>query len=561
MKKFLGLMPAAALLLIPALGVFASGQSGAATAGTTTLIRTDDPNNFNAVGTWPAVKQKSAFTMLVDLDGGKVNNANDMIIVKDFEQKTNIQAQINNFPYATALERKNIMIATGDYPDVIAGWLVSADNVMTWSKEGLIIPLESLIEQYTVNIKAALNLPGVRQSMTLPDGHVYSPPYPIREPLVTYAPWINREWLKQLGLSTPTTTEELKQVLIAFRDRIGTINGQKIIPFAAEPDNFSVGDIAGWFGVNASRRGVNGGGFAIINGQVQNTLTSEGYKTAIKFFADLYKEGLVDPELFTQEKAMYTAKKDLKLYGVMWDYGPLDIKAPERAAGWTQGDMDSNYDPLPVLRGTGVSRPVWRRNGYGISLFRNQFVITDKAKNPITILRWLDYVYGAEQSTLVDRGPLGKRWEKIGDRTYREIIVEVGKNGWTQTDDDTTGWGNVFPPPLPKFPRNNTNLPKELQIEILPPAGGRFNYDHNTALDTLYEPYLDERIPDIWLSSDLAKRRADLQTSIISYVEQKEAEWVSGQANIDAEWDAYVAQLNRLGLQELITLVRNATKL
>ena len=59
MKKFFGLMLAMALLLMPALGVFASGQAGTG-GGTTTLIRTDDPNNFNPVGTWPAVKQKAA---------------------------------------------------------------------------------------------------------------------------------------------------------------------------------------------------------------------------------------------------------------------------------------------------------------------------------------------------------------------------------------------------------------------------------------------------------------------------------------------------------------------
>jgi putative aldouronate transport system substrate-binding protein len=560
MKKFFGLMLAMALLLMPALGVFASGQAGTG-GGTTTLIRTDDPNNFNPVGTWPAVKQKAAFTMLVDVDGNKINNANDMVIVKEFEEKTNIQAQMNNFPYATGIERKNIMIATGDYPDVIAGWLVSANEVMTWSSEGIIIPLENLIDQYTVNIKTVLDLPGVRQSMTLPDGHIYSPPYPTGEPKVTYGPWINTVWLEQLGLQMPTTTDELKQVLIAFRDRIPPVNGQKIIPFAAEPDNFSVGDLAGWFGVNASRRGANVGGFAIINSKIENTLTAPEYKAAIKYFADLYKEGLVDPELFTQEKAMYTAKNNLRIYGVMWDYGPYGWKAQELPAGWTQGDKKNDFDPLPVLKAPGVSKPVWRRNCYGITLFRNQFVITDKAKNPITILRWLDYVYSQDASPATDRGPLGIRWEKIGDRTYREIYTQVGQNGWTQADEDKYSWGNVFPPPLPKFHRNNTGVPENLRTEILPPAGMRKEYKDNDVMDALYEPYLDERIPDLWLTQDVAKRRADLQTAITNYVDQKEAEWVSGQADIDAEWDAYVAQLNRLGLQELITLVRNAAKL
>ncbi|MDR1399252.1 MAG: extracellular solute-binding protein, partial [Treponema sp.] len=511
MKKFFGLMLAMALLLMPALGVFASGQTGTGTTGTTTLIRTDDANNFNAVGTWPAVKQKAAFTMIVDVDGSKVSNANEMVMVKEFEQKTNIQAQINNFPYATALERKNIMISTGDYPDVIAGWIVSGNEVMTWANEGIIIPLETLIDQYTVNIKAALSLPGIRQSMTLPDGHIYSPPYPIKEPLVTYAPWINRDWLQQLGLQMPTTTDELKQVLIAFRDRIPAVNGQKIIPFAAEPNNFSVGDLAGWFGVNASRRGANQGGFAIINGQVENTLTSPAYKAAIKYFADLYKEGLIDPELFTQEVAMYAAKKELRIYGVMWDYGPRGWLAQERSADFKQGDRDSEFDPLPVLKAPGVTNPVWRRNCYGVTLFRNQFVITDKAKNPITILRWLDYVYEPEASTAVDRGPLGTKWEKVSNGTYREIFKAVGQNGWTQADEDTLGWGNIFPAPLPKFSRWNQNLPANMQIEILPPVGLQFNYPHNDIIDALYEPYLDERIPDIWLSPDIARRRADIQ--------------------------------------------------
>jgi hypothetical protein len=41
---------------------------------------------------------------------------------------------------------------------------------------------------------------------------------------------------------------------------------------------------------------------------------------------------------------------------------------------------------------------------------------------------------------------------------------------------------------------------------------------------------------------------------------QKQAEWVSGQADIDREWDTYVAQLNRLGLPELLQLKRGAVR-
>ena len=60
---------------------------------------------------------------------------------------------------------------------------------------------------------------------TAPDGHIYS--FPWIEQLgagkeaiqaIGDIPYINKKWLDYLGLEVPTTTDELEQVLIAFRD-------------------------------------------------------------------------------------------------------------------------------------------------------------------------------------------------------------------------------------------------------------------------------------------------------------------------------------------------------
>jgi putative aldouronate transport system substrate-binding protein len=67
-------------------------------------------------------------------------------------------------------------------------------------------------------------------------------------------------------------------------------------------------------------------------------------------------------------------------------------------------------------------------------------------------------------------------------------------------------------------------------------------------------------MPQLWMTEANARKAADLQTAISDYVVQKQAEWVSGQADIDREWDAYITQLNRLGLQELLRLKREAVK-
>jgi putative aldouronate transport system substrate-binding protein len=68
-------------------------------------------------------------------------------------------------------------------------------------------------------------------------------------------------------------------------------------------------------------------------------------------------------------------------------------------------------------------------------------------------------------------------------------------------------------------------------------------------------------MPALWFNSTESRRVTDIRTASGEYVLQKTAEWVSGQANVDAEWDAFIAQVNRLGLQELTTMVRNATRL
>jgi len=541
--KSLFLVVLAAVLIAPA-AVMASGSQAPGSSSKT--VQTASDPNLNPVGTLPAVKNKESFSLLVDAD----YEASSYLMLQALEKTTNIHVDLINYPYAAALERMNILLATGDYPDAIAGWLLSDNNILTLSADGTIIPLEDIIDTQTVNVKQALNIQGVRASMTLPDGHIYSPPYVIGEPEVTFNPFINTKWLAQVGLKMPTTTDELKTALIAFRDKIGTVNGQKVIPFSGDPVNMDLGVFAGWFGQTAPASGVNGGYFSLINGVVEFTATRPEYRSVIKYFADLWKEGLIDQELFTQDQTTWKAKGKQGIYGMSVAYGTGDFQdEPPGLTPEQKAVRYFDYEPLPVLKAPGVTKPNYRRNSYGVTLFRTQFAITDKAKNPITILRWLDEVFTAENSISCDAGLVGTSWEWVEkNKTWRGIDLEA--KGWSKEERDKYGWSRYWPASLPKFKRTD--------IKEVPKAGQPAVYDEIAVRDALYAPYLDERLPNTWLSGDDAKKVADLQTAISDYVKQKQAEWISGQANIDTEWNAYVAQLDRLGLQDLIRLKRAA---
>lgn len=495
----------------------------------------------------PLVKETESFTLFCD-DGGV---AEDKIMYPILEEQTNVKVELMLMPFDAAKEKKNILLNSGDYPDVMGGWLLSDNDILSEGVgEQIYIPIDELIAKYSPKMTEILNLEGVRQTMTLPDGHIYTIPYAIGEPLVTFNPYINNKWLKDLNLEMPKTPAELKEVLKAFKTRDPNGNGKADeIPFSGDPINLSLGSFAGWWGVDASSSG-NNKYFSTVDGKLVFGPAQEGYKKMIMYFADLYKEGLVDTELYTQDSATWKAKgkkggeesngKD-ELYGVSMAYGGGDFAVKDREM---YPDYDrTHYEPLPVLQADPNVKPIWRRNCYGMTTFRTQAVITDNAKNPATIIRWWDNVFQLENSVQIQAGLIGKRITKIGEGEYQNIPV----NDISKDDQETYGWGNMFTQSMPKY------IPKDFKVKDIVPV-----YDGNKERDDLYEPFLNEAMPVAWVSAEAADRLKILETDISNYMKKTEAAWVTGQANVEADWDKHLKQLESLGLAELTKIRQDA---
>ena len=63
----------------------------------------------------------------------------------------------------------------------------------------------------------------------------------------------------------------------------------------------------------------------------------------------------------------------------------------------------------------------------------------------------------------------------------------------------------------------------------------------------------------VWVADEEANARAAiLKTDINTYIRNKTAQWISGEADIAAEWDAYKAQLKTYGIDELTEIYRTA---
>lgn len=466
-----------------------------------------------------------SFTILTD--GNKTTD--DFYLMPVLEEQTGIPVEVELYPYEVAKEKYSLALGSGDYADVIGGWILSSADILKYGVEmGTYIPLEELIAEHAPNIEAVLELEGVREKMTAPDGHIYSIPYVLSSPTVDFNPFINTRWLENVGMEMPTNTEEFVEVLRAFKEQDANGNGDPNdeIPFALDPVNKHLGYYAGWFGFP-----VDDEGFGMRDGELTFGATGEEYKAMVKFFRSMYSEGLIDVEVFTQDQAQWKAKGTGDIYGCVMAYGSGDVMPVE--AGVTPDFM-----PLPVLKSDMTDTPTWFRATYGTYVFKNQVVITDNAENPAAIIRWWDNMFELENSLQTNGGPLGIKLFKEGE----EYVID--ESNMTDEEKDTYSWGNLYPQSLPRY------IPIGFKFkEVNPP----FNEKENACNE--YDGTLAEHaIPPYWTSEEDAASFAEYETAISDYLAEQTAQWIAGQGDVDADWADYEKRLDKLKLQEYIQM-------
>lgn len=449
-------------------------------------------------------------------------------MLDEFKKQTNVDVEMRIFPYETATERLNLDLNSGDYADVVGGWTLSDSMILTYGvNQGVFIPLEDYFAEYCPRITEILDLPGVREEMTAPDGHIYAIPYVCDDTKVGYSPYINGRWLKNVGMDIPTTTEEFEAVLKAFKEQDANGNGDPNdeIPFSADPNNKHIESMTGWFGLPMGKSGIG-----ILDDEVVFAGASSTYREFLSWFNSLYEQGLIDLEIFTQDSSTWEGKGNRDLYGVSIAYG-----SGEFSGIVLEGGEKSEFDVLPVLNTD--KGGMWMRDTNGFSVYRTQAVITDNAEHPEVICRWFDNAFQLENGIGCNRGPVGTVVFKEDDG-YRAIDVKT----LSEEEQEKFSWGNLWPQSLPKYM----------------PSGFKYIEDHPTynekkVMEDTYEPYLTKTtIPSLWIPLDKIDRYSDIASALTDYFNQRQAMFISGEMDIDddAQWQSYVDGLYALGLED-----------
>ncbi|MDO3675391.1 ABC transporter substrate-binding protein [Paenibacillus ehimensis] len=463
---------------------------------------------------------------------------NEKLIFKRLEEKTNVHINWKNFTRDVFVEKRNLAMASGDLPDAIFDAGYGDYELLKLAKDGAIIPLNDLIEKHMPNLKKVLEeAPEYKAMMTAPDGKIYAFPWieelgegKERIQAVDAVPWINVAWLKKLGLQMPKTTEELKKVLIAFKTQDPNGNGKADeipLSFINKPGAEDLVFLFAAFGL-----GENPDHAVVTNeGKVVFTPAEEGYKNAVKFINELYKEGLIDIEAYTQDWSTYLAKGKDHKYGLYFSWDKSNIS----------GANDS-YDVMPPVAGPSGETNVTRTNALGFH--RGRMVITSANKNLETTAKWVDQMYDPIQS-------VQNNWGTYGDDKQQNIFEFDASNKM-----------------LKHLPLDGT-APVELRektsvggpLAILDSYYGKYTTLPDDAKERMQivkkimVPHMkaENVMPSVFHSIDELDRLTTIETDLFAYVLRMRTEWYQN-GKIDEQWDAYLKELDRLGLKEWLKI-------
>ncbi|KEO76358.1 ABC transporter substrate-binding protein [Paenibacillus polymyxa] len=513
-------------------GVFAlSGCSGGGGESKNQTVNPDQDANFNKTGL-PIVKEAVTLKM-VSPKAALAPDYSKMEIFKRLEKQTNVKIDWENIPDTDFAEKKNLLLASGDLPDAFYGAGFTDYDLINYGKDGTIIPLENLIDKYAPNLKALLDRrPDIKLAITAPDGHIYGLPSWEENKLDTnpFFHVINKNWLDKLGLKLPQTLDEYTQALIAFKTKDPNGNGKADeIPLSFMHMQWC-SDIAGIFGAfglpdNLEHR-------IVREGKVIFTATQPQYKEALKYIHDnWYKQGLIDPESFTQDAAQYLAKgktPDETLGSYVW-WEVEEVVGPERS---------KDYALLPPLKGPNGDQMIGRNNGGGPG--RGSFVITKENRYPAMTMRWIDQQYDPYMAAQIHWGPLDVVFKKDEKGKLVNLPLPKGVSAGEFRQKVAPGTGNPGVITFDDFGK---------VVDMEPRAQKRAEY-----LEKYYTPYMKkENYPSIFFEPDELDKINRIEPELIKYVNTQRGKFIVD-GEVDEKWDSYVKTLEKMGLNELMEI-------
>lgn len=314
-------------------------------------------------------------------------------------------------------QKLGVMIASGDYPDIMSGSnesqkLIDADAF---------IAMDDYITDATPNLKAHID-PYINQIKDPKKGKIYVIPNYGRyygEVNTTYysgpAFWIQKAVLKEFNYPKIKTLDQYFDLIQQYKDKYPQIDGQPTIGF-----QICTFDWRAFCLKNAPAQlsgHPNDGGVNVDNNVATLYANTDIAKQYYKKINEEYNAGLVMPETFVENYDEYLAKLSTGTVLGMFDQGWNFQPATDSLV--SQEKFERTYAPLPIV--FDESTTPYYRDRPALNLNRG-FGITVNCKDPERVVKLFDAL-------------LSEKWQKILNWGIEGEDYYVDDNGMFYRDE------------------------------------------------------------------------------------------------------------------------------
>ncbi|RED64759.1 extracellular solute-binding protein [Cohnella lupini] len=540
MIKAFSAASAAMLLTVSLLSACSDNNSSSSTeAGEATpKSGTENAEQVSKSG-FPIANEPISLSAMVLLSPAQPTEWNDIAVWQEYEKMTGIHIDWDEYTTADITEKRNLALASNELPDIFYRTKMPDSDVDKYGAQGSFLKLNDLIDQYAPNFKAVMEkYPDVKKGIATADGSIYALPNLTDSPSIeiTKKLFLNQDWLKRTGKKLPTTTDELYEVLKAFRNDDPNGNGKTDeIPLTADSLDDIMLVLKGAFGLG--NKGTGNGNWDVDpdSGKLRFFPTSESYKELLTYLHKLYSENLIDQEIFTNSGTNVLAKNEQNMVG-SFSFANIVARANTNAKDFVGLDT--------ALSGPNGDHLFTSARGHFGS--KGAFMISSTNKHPEATMRWIDYFYGEEGTRMLYLGLEGQTYQKDASGNY-DFIPEIVSN---------IPEGSSFDQVVSKYvPYAGGSLPTLLLEKYF--KGGETEPAAKAAAEKLGPSLPEELWAPFSFTSEESKEKLSLEADIYGYVSQRTAEFVQGKASLD-EFDKYVEWLEKMGLNDLQSIYETA---
>ncbi len=503
-------------------GNSSTGNSGTGASGENEAIFTYD-------GETAPVVNEDVTIRITWLAQSSVVDENETLVMQEIQKawgdKINVEWEIKDYSeYSESVGPR--LNAGGSLPDVCAVPGGFDANGIYW-KSGIFQDISAYYEEYGYNLKKKYeSYPSILERLQNEDGSMYYVPGFAMDKDYGINMMINGKWLEAVDMEAPTTTEELYNVLKAFRDKDANGNGQADeLPLTFNPgyeahfstiygitllDNFGQNDSGEW----------------------EVLWTSDTYKEYLTYMKKLYDEKLLDNSWSSNDGTSITTKVANDTVGMTMAYSWSC--SYEYSASYDEYDGSEGIFHLMIP----VKAPNGKQYYRGIDPLGGVYGITRECEHPDLVFAMMDYLYQDDMVKLANLGIKGTDWKENEDGSIwlDEVLLED-------------------PERMEQLGTNPRCVPFEQSVIAIDPQFPKWQQEENAAL----REYIAE--PLTWTPANEEDKAVYEQyiTDLNKYWWEQMTKFIVGDASLD-DWDAYVQNCQSMGQDKLFEVFLNSQK-